>query len=76
MNAINSAMRTRGPQSALEKKYILEYLNSQGYCPQDLADMPREDARRLMTEASFYASLRLAEVEAKAKFLQKIGPPK
>jgi hypothetical protein len=29
-----------------------------------------------MTEASFYASLMLAEVEAKAKFLQKIGCPK
>ena len=56
MNAISSLFELQGPQAALEKKYILEYLKNKGYCPRDLLKMSREDCRRLMTEAS---SLRL-----------------
>lgn len=62
----------KGPQAALEKKYILEYLSNKGYRPRDLLKLSREEARRLMTEASSYASLKLAEVESRAQFIRKI----
>jgi hypothetical protein len=35
-------------------------------------ELPEEDAKRLMTEASIFASTKLAEVETRAQFLQEI----
>jgi len=61
-----------GPQSALEQRYIEEYLMARGYHRSDLVDLPLDVARRLMTEASAYASLKLAELESKARFRQSI----
>jgi hypothetical protein len=72
MNAISNTFELKGPQAALERKYILEYLSSKGYTPKDLLKLSRNESRRLMTEASSYASLRLAEVESRALFLRKI----
>ncbi len=63
---------TVGPQSALEKKYIEDYLAGKGYSLEDLKGLPKDEAKRLMTGACTYASLKLAEVESKAKFRQKI----
>jgi len=61
-----------GPQSALEKKLIAEYLAGKGYQPDDLQDLPPEQAKALMQEACRYASLKLAEVESKTKFRKEI----
>lgn len=61
-----------GPQSALEKKLIEEFLEEKGYKLHDLHDLPVEEARRLMEEASRYASLKLAEVESRARFRREI----
>jgi len=63
---------TIGAQSALEKKYIQQYLLAQGYCLSDLRGMPSEFSRRLMREASLYASLKLAELESKARLRKNI----
>jgi hypothetical protein len=60
------------PQSALERELIAEYLRDKGYQRKDLRKLPREEAKKLMKEACMYASLKLAEVEAKAGFKQKI----
>lgn len=64
-----------GPQSALEMRYVEEYLSARGYQLLDLQALPVEDARRLMEEACRYASLKLAEVESRARFREKIRPP-
>lgn len=64
-----------GPQSALERKYIEEYLQSQGASLKDLGDLPEEEQQHLMREASKYASLKLAEVESRAKFREDIHAP-
>ena len=64
-----------GPQSALERKYIEEYLNSHGASLIDLIKLPKEEQRHLMREASKYASLKLAEVESRAKFREDIHAP-
>ena len=63
---------SRDPQLALEKKYIEIYLAGKGYSLEDLKALPKDETKRLMTEACTYASLKLAEVESKAKFRQKI----
>jgi len=72
MSSIDSMFDSIEPQSALENKYILEYISSRGYCFRDLQKLPREEAQRLMKEACSFASLKLAEVESRAQFLRKI----
>ena len=64
-----------GPQSALERKYIQEYLQSQGVNLENLGKMPKVEQQHLMREASKYASLKLAEVESRAKFRHDIHAP-
>jgi hypothetical protein len=64
-----------GPQSALEKQLIEEYLSSQGYHLADIRDLPEKEARRLMEEACRYASLKLAEIESRAHFRSEIRSP-
>ena len=61
-----------GPQNALERKYMREYLLEKGYQMEDLAQLPQEKAQQLMREACQYAALKLAEVEAKGHFRKKI----
>ena len=61
-----------GPQSALEKKLIEQYLSEAGYTIADLREMPIEQAQALMQKACRYASLKLAEVESKTKFRKDI----
>jgi hypothetical protein len=64
-----------GPQSALERKYIEEYLQSQGSSLESLGNLPKDEQQHLMREASKYASLKLAEVESRAKFRDDIHAP-
>jgi hypothetical protein len=64
-----------GPQSALERKYIEEYLRSQGVSLENLGKLPKDEQEHLMREASKYASLKLAEVESRAKFRDDIHAP-
>jgi len=61
-----------GPQHVLEQKYVREYLLEKGYHLEDLAGLPQEKAQQLMREACQYATLKLAEVEAKGHFRKKI----
>lgn len=61
-----------GPQSSLERTYIEEYLNSKGYRLADLQALPKDETKRLMTEACTYTSSKLAELESRAKFREKI----
>ena len=62
----------KAPQSPLERQLINQYLESKGYTRQDLETLPLEEARALMREACTYASLKLAEIEARSQFSQKI----
>ncbi len=61
-----------GPQTALERKYVAEYLQGKGYRLEDLPQLPRDQAKQLMREACQYAALKLAEVEAKGHLRKKI----
>ena len=56
----------------LEKTLIETYLKGKGYSMEDLQNLPEEKAYQIMTEASTYASGKLAEVEVKAHFMQEL----
>ena len=64
-----------GSQSKLEWKYIQDYLRSKGASLESLGKLPQDEQQRLMCEASQYASLKLAEVESRAKFRHDIHAP-
>lgn len=66
---------SEGPQSALERQLIIEYLKNRGYQMEDLHNLPAEEAKSLMREACIHAALKLAEVESKAKFRKVIKAP-
>lgn len=66
---------SNGPQSALERSLILEFLRSKGYEYKDLKKLPAKEAKALMREACMYASLKLAEVESRAHFRKEIRAP-
>lgn len=61
-----------GPETALERNLIAEYLLSRGYRLQDLKRLPKQLHKKLMEEASRYASLRLSEIESRNRFRQEI----
>ena len=63
------------PQAVLERTLIAEHLLSKGYLMSDLSALPLSVVRSLMREACQFASLRLAEIECKDIFLQKIRLP-
>jgi hypothetical protein len=64
-----------GPQSVLERTLIAEYLLGKGYLTSDLKELPPHLAKSLIKEARRFAALRLAEIESRAKFRQKIRLP-
>lgn len=66
---------SEGPQSALERKLVEEYLLEKGYHREDLKKMPKDEVKKLMTEACMYASGKLAELEAKSHFRDNIRAP-
>lgn len=66
---------TDGPQSSLERKYILEFLENKGLNFEILDKLPEDEMEQLMREACQYASLKLAEVESRAKFRREIKTP-
>lgn len=66
---------SEGPQSALEKQLVEDYLASKGYTREHLRQMPLELVQTLMKEACTYASLKLAELESKTKFREDIRAP-
>ena len=60
------------PLARLERMYIEEYLSKLGYSYHMLSILPEGLRSQLMTEASRYASCRLAQVEQRAEFVRSI----
>ena len=58
----------KSPQSKLGRLLIKRYLKNKGYLLEDLSKLPPEESRQLMKEACMHASLKLAEIDAKARF--------
>lgn len=66
---------SEGPQSELEKKLLEEYLQAKGHSLKSLHQLPEDEAKRLMQEACIHVSLKLAEVEARARLRYEISGP-
>ena len=56
----------------LEKTLIEAYLKGKGYTLEDLKGLSEAEGRRLKTEASTYASNKLAEVELRAHLVREL----
>ena len=59
-------------RALLEKGIIDEYLKNKGYDRESLKQLPKDNARQIMTEASIYASGKLAEIETKARYQKNL----
>ena len=59
-------------QAELARTFIEERLQSQGYSFKTICDLPPDVARRVMIDASVYASVKMAEVEDKAHFVHSL----
>ncbi len=57
----------------LEQRLIEEYLAARGHTRHSLVTLAGSQAGSLLRAASEYASLRLAEMEAKAHYVHEIG---
>lgn len=57
-------------QARLEHAFIAEYLQSRGYRLDELTKLTPDQAKALLVEACRYASVRLAEVEARAHLVE------
>lgn len=61
-----------GPQSPIERQFIKDFWLKKGYRLEDLHELPEKEANELIKAACLYASLKLAEVEAKGRFREEI----
>jgi hypothetical protein len=59
-------------ETGLEQKFIIEFLQERGLTLQDLKTLTPDEARKIRVEASRYATARLAELEARARFISTI----
>ena len=60
------------PFEKLEKMYMDEFLRSRGHTPQSVNALPEDERKKIMTEASTYVSVKLAEVEGKARAAEEL----
>ncbi len=60
------------PNALLERALIEEYLKQQGYSLAKLKTLPKDAAEKLMKEASKFASLKLEEIEDRARFVEEL----
>lgn len=60
------------PLADLERELIRAYLAGAGHDFQSLVARTDDDARRLLAEASKYASTKLSEIEARLHYLRSL----
>jgi hypothetical protein len=72
MSATTAHQAVKAPQSPLERQLIINFLWTKGYRLENLQTLPADLAKELMTAACTYASLKLAEIEARSQFQHKI----
>ena len=60
------------PLAELERHLLGAYIAGTGHELHDLLARTDEDARRLLAQASLYASAKLSEIEARSHYLQEL----
>ena len=64
--------RLEDPESLLERAFIEGFLRARGHDPGRLQVLPEDERMHLLQAASVYAAGKLAEVEARARFVREI----
>lgn len=59
-------------QAQLARMYVEEFLRGKGYTWESVRRLPEDEAKRIMTEASTYAAVKVAEVQARAHVEREI----
>jgi hypothetical protein len=60
------------PEGKLERALMEEYLRSKKHSFNDLSTLPETERRRLLEAAALYADKRLAEVGARAHYVENL----
>lgn len=60
------------PEARLEEALTEEFLRARGLDSNAVRALPADEAKRVLTEASVYVAAKLAEVEARARFVHQI----
>jgi len=60
-------------KTSLGRSFINKYLHDKGYSIDRLLSLSTSEAKPLITEACIFASLKLAEIEARAGLYKKIS---
>lgn len=60
------------PGAQLERALVEAFIRSRGHDPGALDALPADERKRLLSEASVYAAGRLAELEARSRFVHQI----
>jgi hypothetical protein len=63
------SVRSGDPHGPLECALIDEFLADRGHTLQSVGRLPLSERRELLRRAASYATLRLAEIEARAHFV-------
>lgn len=75
-NQHNDPPQIHEPLAELEHQLISAYVAGAGHDLRDLLERTDDEARRLLREASNYASTRLSEIEARSHYLHQLhGQP-
>jgi hypothetical protein len=61
-----------GPHAALERALIAEFLGDLGHTPHSIQALPLDQQKDVMRFAATYATLKLSEIEARARYFDEI----
>jgi hypothetical protein len=60
------------PQAKLEKMYLDEFLRARGLTWEQVQALPEAQRKQLITEATTYAAVKVAEIEKRAHLVQDL----
>jgi hypothetical protein len=63
------------PDAGLERVFIDEFLQARGHTPHSVLQLAEPERAALLRAAAEYASLRLAEIESRARYVDEIHRP-
>ena len=72
MDARHLPAESADPMDQLETALIDAFLKAHGHDRQSVHALPEDQARRLLADASVYASSKLSEVEARAHYVHEL----
>jgi hypothetical protein len=75
-NKFDETLPLHEPLAELERELISAYVAGAGHDLQELLTRTDDDAKRLLAEASRYASAKLSEIESRSHYLHRLhGEP-